>query len=536
MFSDILLYIRRADKLFVILTVIFAGIPLFHFSYVPIWDGWQFSRCYLAAATTGSLWCFDHSSFLHTFLFSLTQRIDPGNFQLIYSLNLILGIFGLICLRSLLRYLFGDRLSSANINLITFCFGLNPVFLAHIIQPSLDFTLPIFLIILLLFLFKKRFLYAGAVGILMVFTKESGFMLYGISVALFIPIMIFTDPGLFKDKKRLVRTISLLALPILLFALYMILTPQTQIGDSWIDGIKKMFKFYLWHKVILAQLISLFVINFTWIITSIIIINIFMMILYFLKLLKHKNINKMVLNNRYERIYFYLLLIISCYFLTRIPFVNNPRYMLPVLPILIIIFAGSLVKVLRKQSLITIALTVFLILLTVSSFRTIDPVSKKIFGTFKFGSHDMLEMALFDSPGYKYGYGRDQLVYNFEFTQFHYVTEKILNKTGWQRIFVVAPNANWTKDFTTFDISTGRRAIYGERVTSLPLIYSNQISSRNEAPREFFYISYPHFDKNNINEKQRARLSRLYDLVRIIPLENDGYSLDVYHYVKKNRG
>ena len=196
MFSGLFLYIRRTDKLFLLLTIIFAGIPLYHFSYVPIWDGWEFSRCYLTAAITESLWCFNHSSFLHTFLFSLTQRIDLGNFQLIYTANLILGIFSLICLRSLLRHLFGNRLSSTNINLTTFCFGLNPVFLAHIIQPSLDFTLPIFLIMLLLFLFKKRFFYAGAVGILMVFTKESGVMLYGLSAALFIPLMIFTEAAL----------------------------------------------------------------------------------------------------------------------------------------------------------------------------------------------------------------------------------------------------------------------------------------------------------------------------------------------------
>ena len=104
------------------------------------------------------------------------------------------------------------------------------------------------------------------------------------------------------------------------------------------------------------------------------------------------------------------------YFLTRIPFVNNPRYMLPALPILIVLFGGSLLNVLRKQSIITIALIMMLVLLTVSSFRTVDPVSKKIMGTFKFGSHEMLQMARYDEP--KHGYGRDHLVYNFEFTHF----------------------------------------------------------------------------------------------------------------------
>jgi len=207
----------HTDKLFWVLLVVFIAVPLLYFSYVPIWDGWEFSRCYLNAAINGSLWCHDHSAFLHTFLFGLTQRVDPGSFKLIYTLNILLGILGLIGLRSLLQYLFGGRLSFANLTLVTFCFGLNPIFLVHVIQPSLDYTLPIFLVIQLLFMFKKQFFYAASVGILMVFTKESGFMLYGVSVFLFIPLLVISDPPLRKDKRKLAGNVSVLVTPVLLF-------------------------------------------------------------------------------------------------------------------------------------------------------------------------------------------------------------------------------------------------------------------------------------------------------------------------------
>ncbi len=423
LFSRLLKYIRGTDKLFWLLLIVFAGIPLLYFSYVPIWDGWGFSRCYMKAVTNETLDCYKHSAFLHTFLFSLTQRIDLGNFQLIYALNLLLGIAGLVSFRSLLGYLFGGRLSPVNLTLLTFCFGLNPVFLVHVIQPCLDFTLPIYLVMLLLCLFKGRFVYASAVGLLLVFTKESGFMLYGVSVFLFIPLIILNDHSLLKDKIRFVRKISALIIPIPLFAIYMILVPHTQIGDSWTEGIMKMLRFYLLSKVILAQLISLLVINFNWIISAFVLINALIISADYLKSLKYENIIETGFSRKYEGAYFYVLFIVVIYFLTRIPFVNNPRYMLPALPILIILFGGSLVRVLRKQSLITIMLTVLLTLLTVSSFRTVDPVSKKIMGTFKFGSHELLQMARFEEP--KRGYGRDHLVYNFEFTQFHYITEKI---------------------------------------------------------------------------------------------------------------
>ncbi|HVY55488.1 MAG TPA: hypothetical protein VHC46_06995, partial [Thermodesulfobacteriota bacterium] len=130
-------YIPVRDKLFWLLLIVFIGIPLSYFSYIPIWDGWQFSRCYMKAVTTGSLDCYRHSAFLHTLIFSLTQRIDLGSFRLIYVLNLLFGIAGLISMRLLLARLLSASLSPVNLTLLTFCFGLNPVFLVHMIQPSL---------------------------------------------------------------------------------------------------------------------------------------------------------------------------------------------------------------------------------------------------------------------------------------------------------------------------------------------------------------------------------------------------------------
>ncbi len=218
------------------------------------------------------------------------------------------------------------------------------------------------------------------------------------SVYFFLSRIILNDHSLLKDKIRFVRKISALIIPIPLFAIYMILVPHTQIGDSWTEGIMKMLRFYLLSKVILAQLISLLVINFNWIISAFVLINALIISADYLKSLKYENIIETGFNSKYEGAYFYLLFIAVVYFLTRIPFVNNPRYMLPALPILMILFGGSLVRVLRKQSLITIMLTVLLTLLTVSSFRTVDPVSKKIMETFKFGSHELLQMARFEEP------------------------------------------------------------------------------------------------------------------------------------------
>jgi hypothetical protein len=259
-------------------------------------------------------------------------------------------------------------------------------------------------------------------------------------------------------------------------------------------------------------------------------VNLIVLGALYLKPLKNKAGMKPVFNSVYEGVYFYLLFIIIIYFLTRIPFVNNPRYMLPLLPILIILLGGSLMNVLRKQSLITVALAALLVLLTVSSLRTVDPVSKKIMDTFKFGSHEMLQMARFED--FKYGYGRDQLFYNFEITQFHYVTEKIFGKIGWGKNLAVAREFTWLSYFGAFDTGSGHQSLDGEKVSSLPWMFSDEITADN-APRELYFISYPNYDRDDMNARERARLSLLYDINEVITVENEGYSVDVYHYVKK---
>lgn len=514
----------RAGWLFLLLLAVFAGIPAVYFSYVPIWDGWQFSRCYVSAAVAGSLWCFDHSAFIHTFLFGLTQKPDPGNFYSLYAANIVLGVLGLICLRALLNWLYKDVLSPVNITLLSFCFGFAPVFLVHIVQQSLDYTLPVYLIIVLFFLYSGRFPLAMFAGVLMVFTKESGFMVYGVTVFLFVPLILIKGSLAWKDKKRFLYVTAVLSIPIILFVLYMLITPETQVGSSWLDGIIGMLKFYLVDPVIAAQLVSLLVLNFNWILTGIIAAGLIILGI---------NYSKGRRSERglgfYDRIYFYLLFILFVYFLTRIPMWNNPRYMLPVFPVLVILFADAVSVVFKRQAVVSCVLAVVLALLCVSSFRTIDPVSKKIMGTFEFGSHEMLGMASFENaPGY---YGRDQLVYNFEFTEIHFLTEKIYETVGTDKLFVAAPHSTWANALSSINKETGKRMMYGDELVNTRWTFSDALIKRRLFPEEIYYIAYPNFEK--ANEEQQSQLSYVYDTKEIITVEDDGYSLDVFHYVKK---
>jgi hypothetical protein len=377
----------------------------------------------------------------------------------------------------------------------------------------------------LLFLYSGRFFFAALAGVLMVFTKESGFMVYGVSVFLYVPLVLIKGSLAWKDKKKFLYMITVLTIPIVLFVIYMYMTPKTQIGDSWLDGILKMLKFYIVDPVIAAQLVSLLVLNFNWILTGIIAAGFILFVVNYLKRLRIE-----AGLGFYDRIYFYLLFILFVYFLTRIPMWNNPRYMLPVYPVLVILFADAVSILFKKrQAVVTCIIAVVLVLQCVSSFRTIDPVSKSVMGTFKFGSHEMLGMTSF--KGGSGFYGRDQLVYNFEFTEIHYLTEKIYQTVGTDKLFVAAPYSTWTNAFTSINKETGRRMMYGEGLINARWAFSDTLIKKRLFPEEIYYIAYPNFEK--ANREQQAQLSHVYDTKEIITVEDGGYAIDVYHYVKK---
>ena len=106
---------------------------------------------------------------------------------------------------------------------------------------------------------------------------------------------------------------------------------------------------------------------------------------------------------------------------------------------------------------------------------------------------------------------------------------------GWARNFVIPRELTWLPDFGAFDTASGRRSIRGDRVRSLMFTYSDEITANN-APQEIYYISYPNYDRDNMNANNRAQLSRMYDFKGVINVENGGYAIDVFRYVLKKNG
>src|SRR5205823_8781470 len=110
-----------------------------------------------------------------------------------------------------------------------------------------------------------------------------------------------------------------------------------------------------------------------------------------------------------------LSLVLLVYVVTRFRFTNGARYVLLVSPFLILAFYHALLSLTRRSLTRVLYLATCALLVFVSNFRTIDIVSRTIFGTFPFGSHQML-----NTTSLAGGLRLDSIVYNLEFLELQY--------------------------------------------------------------------------------------------------------------------
>ncbi len=498
-----------------------------HISFVPVWDGWVFSRCYVETARTAIPTCDEHSAMIQVYLFALTQTIAKENVILIHLLSIALTLIGLISFRIVLDHLFGQGLSSSQKDILVFFFGLNPIVLAHIIQPNFDLNVALYTIILILFLFKKHYFWASLVGIVMMFTKESGAIVYGTSVYLYMATSIFNSPHRYNSIKRSITTIVVVTIPLILYSTYMIHSPpfQKYKGLTWAKIAQIVAGEDIASGFVVAQVSSLYLINFAWILSFSILLGILLQII----LRKKTSGNTSGFLRHREEIYCYTLVIFLTFLLTRISFFNNTRYMLPLLPLFIILFAGSIIVCIKNQHTRVLILLIVLGLVYGSYYKTFDPVAKKIFGTFRFGNHEMLTMSKYTYP--VYGYGRDELIYNSEFINFPLLTEKVIEKYGLDKTYVVEEYFTWKslyfKDYTLFDPITQKRTFNSERGRKIVLLSPSEAVLTK--PEEIYFIAYP----NVPNEYALRKLLQYFSLEDTTTIENNGYAVDVLKFTIK---
>lgn len=166
------------------------------------------------------------------------------------------------------------------------------------------------------------------------------------------------------------------------------------------------------------------------------------------------------------------------------------------------------------------------------TFRTIDPVSKFIFGQFQFGQHTMLRMISLVNECCGYA-GKDQLAYNAQYA----VIGRLIDAT-YQTISLTPSiplfigNLDGAELFTPADTTTYSRTLHTSHII-VPTVYITQdlIYFRPEdLPIHAYYIYLPW---NDILSEELTRIKPYYNIGEKQIIEYHGYSFWAYTLLKK---
>lgn len=418
---------------------IFVGIILAFSQYVPLWD----SRAYLTTCVMNavaypfdifSFNCFNHGSFVYGLLYGFLQYVSFGNVFFIHLTTIVLMIVAFSYLYRILLTLFQDVFWAAIGTALVFW---NPAILANSLNPTADLTVFAFSVMCLWAFLNERLIYASVFGAALVFSKESGVIYYGFCCLFY---LIYYQQ---KTKKYIFfhRDSLILGWPFVFYAyflwyknhvagiglLFNDMTIKDIINDSFMNG-------FVFADMYVA-LSTMFILNFQWIVLYVIAFSapVFALSIF----ANRKSMNNLAYLQAKKIGFISLLAVSLCFTLCRFPNFSNVRYYLLIFPLTSILFLYALKQMLPRWSGFLFG-CLYSILLLISCFVTMDPISRYLYGTFQFGNHAMLNMTSINQECC--GYGRDQLIYNLQHIQIQNLLNQFSEKVQLKKNDVILTN------------------------------------------------------------------------------------------------
>jgi hypothetical protein len=220
-----------------------------------------------------------------------------------------------------------------------------------------------------------------------------------------------------------------------------------------------------------------------------------------------------------------ILFVAVLYLLTRLRPYSNTRYLLPLFALFLLLFVQLLAVGIHRRGLrMAVTATVLLGLFGPSLEGTVDPISRRLLGTFDFGRHPMLRMTAL--TGECCGAGRDQLVYNLQFTRFH-----DLQNRAYQDIRPTADTvilAAWAANFgQLWPLSRDdyTRSVPSARTFSPRYASAEEFTGAVDVS-EVYFIAFPNVD----NRPALEALGHAFARRHLTRYEWRGYALDVYRF------
>jgi len=471
-----------------------------HLDYIPMWDGRAYAECAVEASLHGLapfyLRCWGHASHLYLGLLAISQLFDTGNATALIAVNAIILALGVVGFHRLTRAVFPDEARRVDRALLSAVFMLQPPLLASVVQPGLDLPVLAGAIWTIALLIERRWAWTAAVGTAMMFSKETGVMLYGLFLGCWALWSVRGSGDELRGRWKELRAAWPVAIPLVVFGAYLAFYRIFRPGQPamWTAGIDTpLVRQFLVPRVdayLASYLALVFVLNFAWLPSAWLVTDGVVSAIGYIRRRPRRSVAGADVR---VLAFITFLFVATVYALTRFVTFSNVRYLLPAMPLLLVASCAALVRLLPRAGPRRLALVAYAVLLVVSAERTVDPVSRRLWGTFPFGSHEMLRMASMTHECC--GIGRDQLVYSLEFTRMHEVMDDALAalRADSGSLVVIPANTSWYT-IGPVDRTTHRRTLRRTGVVEPIAVEHGEIMKARVRPEQFAFLALPNAD------------------------------------------
>lgn len=371
----------------------------------------------------------NHTTLGYSLFLAIGEYLNPDGVYGINVINLILVLFFTYFLYEILRFIFPE-VSKTNIALGTFLILVEPLACGTFGNINVDFPVMIFSIFIVYMHIRKYYLLFGFFTIMLIQSKEVGIVIlvgYMLSYLLLVIIS-----GIKKGKVGALRGKILIVATLCIALTGYLLALKSGKANSWTNGVQfglsaknQSHYFAFVPEYVILKLKMIFLMNFYWLFTVIIIAGIFC-----IGIRRYKKEWK-VDESLFPIIAFYgglgTLLVFNCFYVTW----SNPRYHYTLemglfLGGTIVILTGLKNLMLQKSILLILS-----ILCLCESYTTVDIVTMKVFDCRSTGTIFPVAHPAWNAQYNKYypaGILKDMAVYNNQLGYLDKGYDKILEE------------------------------------------------------------------------------------------------------------
>jgi len=526
---------RERVAAFAVIALVFIAMLQPELNYVPIWDGRVYANCAIEAAANGiagmsmeALRCGGHPSQGYIVFLAASQLLRFGDIAALHLTNVLLGLLALASIRVVLARVFPDPLIARQLDLVTFLCAVHPVVVSTLLQVNVDFGVYVFFFVALAALLSGRFGWTALAGVFLCFSKETGVLAYVLMVGLDGLFRVLPPSGTVAERVKRVLPMWVTAIPVVLFGVHVLWWNATHVKaavwkHTWQQGTMDGFRFFdLSDPVFLSYAAGIFLLGFMWVVSGIIGAD----LLWGGMRMARRLPNRVVPGADPARLaYLGVVTALLTYLLTSFRTWSNLRYFALIYPLLVILAFAAMLRLGAGKRVRYAALAAIGALFLFAAYRSSDPVSRAVYGTFSIGQRDMYRMSSIAEE--HAGPGRDQLVYNLQFTGYHHVQNALfhaLQPTD-STAFATSRVARWYL-WSQLDAFTRERTMSQQGVI-VPRYWDDvDLLASPQRPHDVWFLVFTNFPSR---DSSLASLKPLYREIGVTRSIARGHLLVAHH-------